>query len=203
MHVIVKELLEAFDWDEALAVIRKYGDPHDADRYLGMTRTSFVENKVRKTLEQLVITEPERVDTFGAKVDTLKVDTSGATDLKDLLRARNQCLAVIDHHRGQLPLLKTDESRLACALVILDTQQTLRDIWRDIDYYEQHGKLPVREMKDDLEQLFAGANALQIEKIRRNHISYLSKAKKGKRSADMMAHYTAVIAEAERRLSAL
>jgi hypothetical protein len=200
MHVIVKALLEAFDWDEAIDVIRKYGDSRDADKYLAMPRTSFVEDKVRKILAELEIEVPVHLP---PATSHLPLATSAPTDFKELLQRRNQCLAVIDHHRGELPLLPTDEDRLACALKILETQKELRDIWRDIDYYEQTGQMPVREDKQDMEQLFAGANALQIEKIRRNYVSYVSKVRKGLRSADMLPHYQAVIAEAERRLSAV
>ncbi len=212
MNTIVEDVLEDFNWEKALAILRKYVDASKADRIASMGRSSFTEEKVIRELKSIEIDDPLQV---AAPAPTKRPEPSQSVQKDEshtdqsLIEKRNEHVRTRDVLRGQLqahcePLFedsKYDPTRYRIAVKILEETEALEQTWADIRYFEAYGSTPTKEDVDSVEAVFEGASIIQVLKIKKNYTSYLSKAKKGDRKPEKIPFYTAVVAEADKRLS--
>ena len=198
---IIAHQIDNFDYLEALKFIQQHGDESFANRFLSLAKSSFTESKVLKHLEKWLDTIPQEKVSVDIKIDG-SLATSQSADLDDLKLTRNNLVKERDVLRGQLELIPSDEERKKVARrIVYELNPELQQTWEDINTLEAGKELPKPEPDDKLEAIFEGVkDKLQLDKIRRNHISYLSKARKGNRPKELIPFYESVIAEAERRM---
>jgi hypothetical protein len=124
-----------------------------------------------------------------------------STDIDVLIEQRNELLIERDYLRSQLENIPSDEERLKVATKILQFERQKTDIWQDINLLRAGKELPQLESNDRLSAVFEGVtDPLKIKRIRDNHISYMSKAKKGERPIELIPFYQSVISKADQLL---
>lgn len=208
---IIQQHIDDFNYHASLELIREHGDAAFAERYLSMNKSSFTEKKILQHLEEWAETLPQSASfRFSEQVEEIPespknelsniVKTENVNTLADLKAARNRAVAERDHLKGQLELIPTDEERKKLAERIVDLTKTILDIWDDINTLEAGKELAQETPTNELEAIFEGAGLLQLEKIRKNYVTYRSKARKGFGRKDKLPFYESVISEAERRI---
>lgn len=210
---IAHSILSSFDYHTALDFVGKYGNQLTYNLLQRLPITSFSQEKLIAELERL--SEGYQPDRFigestatATTTPTTQARTATASHKKPLtpedqhlIQQRNDLVRQLDHYRGQLRYIPTDEERLEVALRILDMEDELRDTWRKINYYRKHQCLPPDPPKDELQKVFyETATSADYLRIRNNYRTYLAKAKAGKKPKEKIPFYESVIVEAERRM---
>lgn len=210
----IEHLLEReWDYSEALEIYRVHGSNIALYNLLKKDpNSSFFNKKLRDELESLY-SDLSSENSPGSEVIPEQSISKTAINhqspvhiedwpeaLQSVIKKRNQCLKHRDHLRGKLTTLFKPEDLKDAALKILDLDDEISDCWDTIDYYLEHGDLPPAVPEDKMEKLFAGKSQAQISKMLTNNRTYLTKARKGQRSADLIPVYESVILECERRL---
>jgi hypothetical protein len=192
---IIEKHIADFDYIIALKFIEEHKDESFANRYLKMTKTSFSEKKVIQFLSAWIEELPMSEDL------TKSNHIVSSTDIDVLIEQRNELLIERDYLRSQLENIPSDEERLRVATKILQFERQKTDIWQDINLLRAGKELPQLESNDRLSAVFEGVtDPLKIKRIRDNHISYMSKAKKGERPIELIPFYQAVISKADQLL---
>lgn len=193
---IAENIISNFDYDEAIEFIRKYGSKATAASLASLAPSSFAESKFIREIRRIAESTPKEIIRSS---DPIPTDQS--PDLDRIIELKNEKVRKRDHLRGQLELVPNDQDRLELAIEIIKLTHNIASDWKDIHTLKSGSDLPRSEPTDDIDEVFAGvSNPLQIEKIRKNYVSYRSKAKKGQRPKEKLEFYNKVIAEAERRL---
>jgi len=187
---VAQSLIDNFNYYDSLDFITHNVGEEKALALAAMPRTSFTERKIAECLSAFCEQLPAPIVLQGkdaASLDILKEDRN------TLVKMRANLCTSIDY-------ADTDEQRLKLALEILKVTDKLYDTWDDINMLEAGTPLPVEASKNEIDDIFHGiTDVLKLEKIRKNHVSYRSKARKGTRDKALIPFYEAVIAEAERR----
>ena len=159
------ELLEHFSNNKFLIRILKKG-PTEFNRDKLEEALQLIAKKnpeaKKKTKGKFEIRSAEQYDSLPEKVRKLTVE-------KDAIYKEMSFL------HSQLELYKTDKERGAAALRVLDLDDQVKSIWKKLDYYEVHGKLPSEPEIPEVKNM-APAEMMQ----RRNSLrSYISRTPKG------------------------
>ncbi len=188
--------MDHFHFKDALAFFER-ADPGYYLKIAGWSESSFSVGKLMKALEAFVEVEAPPAGEVPAVMSA--VDRSSLDQLKE---ERNQLVRKRDYLRSDLKHLPTDEARLAHALQIKQLTRDIQQTWDDINRLEAGKPIPDRIERSEVEEVFHGVtNLVKVEKIRKNYVSYLSKARKGLRSPELIPFYEDVIKEAERRIN--
>jgi len=198
------KLIDNFNYDEALEFIKQHGSASLADRMQGMHRSTFTEKKVINELERIAADAPDPLPVDKTPDQTISTNPEPTDQMAALKARRNQLVQERDNLKGSLELQPTDELRLKAALRIVEITREHLLVWDDINALEA-GKPVIEDSQlSEIDQIFEGVtNPLALDKIRKNHVTYRSKARKGRRPADKIEFYEAVIKEAERRINEL
>jgi hypothetical protein len=197
MRSIAKELIESGDYELGIEFVSKYGDWTIANLLRTLNRSSFTESQLEKALQSIIDNSKEKDEPVDAMPEPVKIEND-----HDLIKHRNNLVRELDHYRGMLELIPTDEQRLTVALQILDLEDKLRQIWSDIEYFDENGHVREHVPEDEVQRVFFRATRYEdLFKIRNNYRTYVARAKGGKFS-DKLPFYEAVLEEAERRLHA-
>jgi len=192
---IAQSLLESGDYHESLDFVVKYGDPSTASLLRVLSRSSFAESKLDAALNAIIAASTEVDEPAETKHEIEVLETD-----QDLIKHRNNVVRQLDHYRGMLELIPTDEQRLTVALQILDLEEQLRQAWQDIEYFNENGHVREHVPKDEVQRVFFRATRYEdLFKIRNNYRTYVARAKGGK-FTDKLPFYEAVLDEAKRRL---
>ncbi len=191
-----KRLLNHFHFKDALAFFER-ADPSYYTKIAGWSESSFSVGKLMKALEAFV-----EVEAPAAEKAQEVMKAADRNSLDELKEERNQLVRKRDYLRSDLKHLPTNEARLAHALQIKQISRDIQQTWDDINRLEAGKPIPDRIERTEVEEVFHGVtNPVKVEKIRKNYVSYLSKARKGLRSPDLIPFYEDVIREAERRVN--
>jgi hypothetical protein len=197
MRSIAKELIESGDYELGIEFVSKYGDWTIANLLRTLNRSSFTESQLEKALQSIIDNSKEKDEPVDAMPEPVKIEND-----HDLIKHRNNLVRELDHYRGMLELIPTDEQRLTVALQILDLEDKLRQIWSDIEYFNENGHVREHVPEDEVQRVFFRATRYEdLFKIRNNYRTYVARAKGGK-FTDKLPFYEAVLEEAERRLHA-
>jgi len=100
-----------------------------------------------------------------------------------------------NYHFTTLAYLKTDEERMEAAFKVLDLMDQVEEIWEKKDFINRHGEMPDYEWQG-VDQMSEADMMRRVTTLR----TYISKANKGKLSADKLPEWTAEKEDLERRL---
>lgn len=84
----------------------------------------------------------------------------------------------INYHRHQLEDIPTQEKRLEFARIIVAAAKERADLYRKVDYFQNHGRLPEEEAKPKLELKDIVITSADVHREYMNVLSNISKAKK-------------------------
>jgi hypothetical protein len=118
--------------------------------------------------------------------------------LKELEKLKADKYRQASYLKGQLRHMEDKEERRKACHAILNLMDELKDIWKKIEHFNQHGALPEEkiikvETTDDVQQLMRRRNNLR---------TYICKASKGDRyrKPEMIPSWEAEILEIEKKL---
>ena len=192
LRSIIQAQIEDGDHDEALAIIAKYGDKDFADRFRGMVRTSFTEQKIGQYLKDWLSALPD---------DEPPIKDSGShlMGIEGITINKNDCVKQRDHLRAQLEDIPSDAERLEAAREIVALTKRINDAWDDINTIKSGGAIVKEGNCDQVAMVFEGVTSKEsLRKILNNYKSYLSPSKK--RSREKILFYKKVVKEAGRRI---
>lgn len=166
------------NYDKGIEILEQRGASGALIRILRLTQSDYTRQKLYEELMKLNNAEPVKTKEKEVIIKPLKKPEY----LIFREKHKGDLFAHMNVLHGKLKIQKTPKTRKKCAALILELEQKINEIWKEIDYWNEHGKLmPTEKPKTKL-------NNLQMAKRIANLQHYIRRDK-NKRNNEAVAEW--------------
>lgn len=162
----IAEWLNNPDYWQGVDLYNKYGSSNFLKELFKSSKTNYNESKLFDELSKLDISDYDSISDEEIIIPILPANEYLVIQ-KKLNYQLKHVYRAIDNNMFQLERAKSDKTRKEYAFQILKLQEQKNSIYRDLDYLEENGRMPVPEIK----------KSFVTPEIQRLHVQ-ISKAKK-------------------------
>ncbi|WP_057935855.1 hypothetical protein [Algoriphagus resistens] len=166
----IAKWLENQDYQEGIALYKKYGADPVLLTIFALPETSFTKSKLEKALNDLVPKEHSSTP-LGETVRLSEVEVKAITPkpVLDLIRKRSQLHETLFYQTS-----KSDRLKIAKAILAIGTK---------LDRWYDHGELPAGEAENELPEMDIPVNAWELHQQINNNLAYITKNRKRENKA--------------------